>query len=256
MRTTTFTLAFGLLNIPVGVAPLESSPKKSTHQATCDGVRPRYVVLHGNSGEEVTRKDLVTVHTLPDGRRVETTSDERKACADARTGELSITGKIGLARVDLRLLDKPMLLVPARVGKKETTPDALALLTRALHESGIALTTRYVRRDSEQHALLYSTGRALVMQDLRFGGLMRKPVALPVEDVNPAALDLAFNILDTIPSSADLHARVDDYTARVATMVEAKADGVAPVAPEPAAKVTSIDDLMAALQASVAKKAA
>ena len=256
MRTTTFTLAFGMVNIPVGVAPLEASPKKATHQATADGVRPRYVVLHGNSGEEVSRKDLVTVHTLPDGRRVETTSDERKACADGRTGALTITGKIELASVDLRLLDKPMLLVPARVGKKVTAPDALALLARALDESGLALTVRYVRRDSEQNALLYSVGNALVMQDLRFGGLMRDPVALPVADVNPMALDLAFNILDSIPSSADLHARVDDYTARVAAMVEAKADGVAPAEPEAPVKVTNIVDLMEALAASLASKAA
>ena len=259
MRTTwNGSLSFGLVTIPVGLAPA-TAPKARASDVTFRTLhrecgtpikQKRWCPLHDR---EVSADELVKGWEVSKGQFVIVEDADLEAIEQRDTSRaIEISRFVPLAEVDPLFFDRTYFLAPSSA---EAQRRPYVLLLNAMKETGMAAIGRMVIRGNENFVLIRPKGEALVLETLFLAEDVRSQAeideAVEAVDVQEPELELARQLIDSLVGEwepEDLHS---EYRQNLRTLLEAKLAGEEIAMPEPVADAPVID-LMEALKKSVA----
>jgi DNA end-binding protein Ku len=259
MRTTwNGSVSFGLVNIPVGLAP---ATKPAARQSDVS-----FRMLHRECGTPIKQKRWCPVHErdvesdelvrgweVAKGQFVMVEDAELEAIEQRDTSRsIEISRFVHLAEVDPVYFDRTYYLVPAGA---EAQRRPYALLHEAMKDAGVAALGRFVLAGKEKLCLIRPMGDALALETLFVHDDVKDheeiDEAVAGSEVKKPELDLAKQIITSLSGAFDPNELRSDYRESLKELLEAKLDGAEITAPEPEAPAPVVD-LMEALRASVA----
>lgn len=258
------SIAFGLVNIPVGLTGAESRPDIQLHMVDSKNhARIRYERVNADSGEEVPWDRMVRGYEHEEGQFILLSDKELEGVQPKLTKTIEITEFVKLAEIDPLLFDKPYYLEPEKRGRK-----AYALLREALRESGKAGISRVVIRTREYLSAMFVRDDALVLMLLRFPQEIKasSKLELPSSDTKewqPAKreLQLAGRLIDEMSEKWNPKKYHDEYREALMDYVEKKIRSGETVEDvkegdeeEPAHRGNKVVDLAAYLEQSIGNK--
>ncbi len=260
MRTTwNGSLSFGLVSIPVGLAPATKPAARQSdvsfrllHRECMTPIRQkRWCPTHDREvsndelvkGWEVTKGQFVLVEDA-DLEALERSDDSRA---------IDITQFVRLEEVDPIYFDRTYFLVP---GSAPAARRPYVLLLEAMKDSGAAALGRFVRSGRESLCLVRARGEALVMETLFLAEDVYSQAeiseAVADAEVKDTELQLAQQVIASLEAPFDAEALVSEYRRDLRALLEAKLSGQEIAQPEPEVAEAPVVDLMEALRASVA----
>jgi DNA end-binding protein Ku len=245
-------ISFGLVNVPVKVYKAVDSHDVSfkLHHAECGGSIGMVRFCKGCEAQDVAWADL-SKGIEYDGLPVIVSPDEIKALEGEKPPAIEVVQFIDAGEIDPLSYESPYYLAPDKVSL-----EGYSLIRDVLAEQGRVALVRFALRSRVSMGILRPVGKLLVLQSLAWEDEVREP-AFPILDkpvaVRPKLMEMARVLVDSMTGEYEPSEWVDVYTARVKEFVAAKAgDGeFVPAAP---AVEEGVDDLIAALEASLAKK--
>ena len=261
MRTSwNGSICFGLVNIPVGLAPATRPQARQSdvsfrllHRECRTPIKQkRFCPLHER---ELLAEEIVKGFEVSKGEFV--VVEEAELEAIARVGDsrsIEITRFAALASVDPVYFDRSYLLVPAaqQAGRR-----AYVLLLQAMREMGMAGMGRFVQAGKEKLCLLRPRGDALALETL----FLVEDVYSQAEidevvgetEVKEAELDLARRLIAGLAGEFEpTEVLVSEYRLDLRSLLEAKLQGAELARPQPLPDGPVVD-LMEALKRSVAE---
>jgi DNA end-binding protein Ku len=259
MRTTwNGSISFGLVSIPVGLAPATKPAARSSDVS--------FRMLHRECGTPIKQKRYCPVHERdlgPDeivkgwevakGQFVLVEDEELEALTahdDSRS--IEINRFVDASEVDPIFFDRTYFLVPAQAPAARRP---YVLLLNAMHESGMAAMGRFVQQGREKLCLIRPKGDALALETLFLAAdvYSQAEIEEAVEEtsVKKPELDLAQQVIASLAGEFDPAELQSDYRRDLRALLEAKLAGEEIAAPEPVEE-TPVIDLMEALRRSVA----
>jgi DNA end-binding protein Ku len=260
MRTTwNGSISFGLVSIPVGLAPATKPAARSSDVS--------FRLLHRECGTPIKQKRFCPVHERdlgPDeivkgwevakGQFVLVEDEELEALnAHDDSRSIEIGRFVDAAEVDPIFFDRTYFLVP---GQAPAARRPYVLLLSAMRESGMAAMGRFVQQGREKLCLIRPKGDALALETLFLAAdvYSQAEIEEAVEDtaVKDPELVLARQVIESLAADFDPKDLESDYRRDLRALLEAKLAGEdITAAPEPAEEAPVID-LMEALRRSVA----
>jgi DNA end-binding protein Ku len=260
MRTTwNGSLSFGLVNIPVGLAP---ATKPAARQSDVS-----FRLLHRECKTPIKQKRYCTVHErdveadeivkgweVSKGEFVIVEDADLEALEQRDTSRaIEITRFVPVDQVDPIFMDRTYFLVPATAGAQRRP---YALLLDAMRETGMGALGRFVLAGKEKLCLIRPKGDALALETLFLAEDVHSQAEIEeavgeVEAKGPE-LDLARQLIDGLVGEFDPAELTSEYRRDLRAMLEAKLAGEELVRPEPAPEAPVVD-LMEALRRSVAE---
>jgi len=259
MRTTwNGSLSFGLVTIPVGLAPA-TAPKARASDVTFRTLhrecgtpikQKRWCPLHDR---EVSADELVKGWEVSKGQFVIVEDADLEAIEQRDTSRaIEISRFVPLADVDPLFFDRTYFLAPSSA---EAQRRPYVLLLDAMKESGMAAIGRMVIRGNENFVLIRPKGEALVLETLFLAEDVRSQAeideAVEAVDVKEPELELARQLIDSLVGDWEPESLQSEYRQDLRKLLEAKLAGEEIAVPEPVADAPVID-LMEALKKSVA----
>ena len=259
MRTTwNGSLSFGLVTIPVGLAPA-TAPKARASDVTFRTLhrecktpikQKRWCPVHDR---EVPNEELVKGWEVSKGQFVIVEEADLEAIAQHDTSRaIEISRFVPLAEVDPLFFDRTYFLAPSSA---EAQRKPYVLLLSAMKETGMAALGRMVIRGNENLVLVRPKGDALVLETLFLAADVRSQAEIDeaVEGINVSEpeLDLARQLIDSLVGEWEPSELQSEYRENLREMLEAKLAGEEITVPEPVAEAPVVD-LMEALRKSVA----
>jgi len=258
MRTTwNGSISFGLVNIPVGLAPATTPSARQSdvsfrllHRECETPIKQkRWCEFHDR---EVTADELVRGWEVAKGQFVLVEDADLEAIEQHDTSKSIEIGRfVRLEEVDPIYFDRTYFLVPAAA---EAARRPYVLLLDAMKDSGVAAQGRFVLAGKEKLCLIRPMGDALALETLFVSADVRDhaeiDAAVAGAEVKKPELDLAKQIIDSLAAPFDPEELKSEYRESLRQVLEAKLEGKEfelPVEAEP----TPVIDLMAALRASV-----
>jgi DNA end-binding protein Ku len=259
MRTSwNGSLSFGLVSIPVGLAP---ATKPAARQSDVS-----FRLLHRECGtpikqkrwcpthdREVTQDEIVRGYEVAKGQFLTVEDSDLEALErhdDSRS--IEITRFVESESVDPIFFDRTYFLVPDAGGAQRRP---YVLLLEAMRQTGTAALGRFVRSGRESLCLVRARGEALVLETLFLAEDVHSQaeIAEAVEsvDVKESELELARQVIDSLAGEFEPSELTSEYRRDLRALLEAKVRGEEIAVPEPVAEAPVID-LMEALKASVA----
>ncbi len=259
MRTTwNGSVSFGLVNIPVGLAP---ATKPAARQSDVS-----FRMLHRECGTPIKQKRWCPVHErdvesdelvrgweVAKGQFVMVEDAELEAIEQHDTSRsIDISRFVRLEEVDPVYFDRTYFLVPAGA---EAQRRPYVLLHEAMKDAGVAALGRFVLAGKEKLCLIRPMGDALALETLFVHDDVKEHAeideAVAGSEVKKPELDLAKQIIASLAGEFDPQELRSEYRESLRELLEAKLAGTEIVAPEPQAPAPVVD-LMEALRASVA----
>jgi DNA end-binding protein Ku len=259
MRTTwNGSLSFGLVTIPVGLAPA-TAPKARASDVT-------FRTLHRECGtpikqkrwcpvheREVTNDELVKGWEVSKGQFVIVEDADLEAIEQRDTSRaIEISRFVPLTEVDPMFFDRTYFLAPSSA---EAQRRPYVLLLNAMKETGMAAVGRMVIRGNENFVLIRPKGEALVLETLFLAEDVRSQAeideAVEAVDVKEPELELARQLIDSLVGDWEPESLQSEYRHNLRQLLEAKLAGEEIAVPEPVADAPVVD-LMEALKKSVA----
>ena len=251
--SNSFTLAFGVLNIPLSVYT-GTEQTRVTRKEFFDGdssIPVGRAAIRTDTGEVIASEHVVRLAEASNGAWVVLTDDEIADCTCPK-GVGDILTFVPVKDVGQYLAEDQAQVRPQRVkGKGNPSADkAFALLLTVLRKKKVVALVRVALRGPARHGLLFPDGSFIYV---RTADQVRAPRELnEAFKFSAAELSLAEALVDAV--GIDTPVITDDTAPAVRAFVDAKAVGVA--APVKVVVAAPADDLMAALSASIdAKKA-
>jgi DNA end-binding protein Ku len=260
MRTTwNGSLSFGLVTIPVGLAPA-TAPKARASDVTFRTLhrecrtpikQKRWCPVHDR---EVPNEELVKGWEVSKGQFVIVEDGDLEAIAQRDTSRaIEISRFVPLDEVDPLFFDRTYFLAPSSA---EAQRKPYVLLLNAMKETGMGALGRMVIRGNENLVLVRPKGEALVLETLFLAEDVRSQAEIDeaVEgiDVSEPELDLARQLIDSLVGEWEpAELLQSEYRESLREMLEAKLAGEEITVPEPVAEAPVVD-LMEALRKSVA----
>jgi DNA end-binding protein Ku len=261
MRTTwNGSLSFGLVNIPVGLAP---ATKPAARQSDVS-----FRMLHRVCGSPITQKRWCPVHDREVGpdeivKGWEIAKNEFVVVeeADLEALERQDTSRtieihqfVDAGQVDPIYFDRTYFLAPAA---NAAARRPYVLLLNAMQETGRAALGRFVLAGKEKLVLIRARGGGLALETLFLHEdvYSQAEIEEAVSDVElkDAELTLAEQIIDSLAGDFDPLALTSDYRRDLKAMLQAKLEGTELATPEPVVEDAPVIDLMDALRKSVAE---
>ena len=259
MRTTwNGSLSFGLVTIPVGLAPA-TAPKARASDVT-------FRTLHRECGTPIKQKRWCPVHErdvesdelvkgweVSKGQFVIVEDADLEAIEQRDTSRaIEISRFVPLTEVDPMFFDRTYFLAPSSA---EAQRRPYVLLLNAMKETGMAAVGRMVIRGNENFVLIRPKGDALVLETLFLSEDVRSQAeideAVEAIDVNEPELELARQLIDSLVGEWEPESLQSEYRQELRKLLEAKLAGEEIAMPEPVADAPVVD-LMEALKKSVA----
>ncbi len=251
--TSSGTISFGLVSIPIKVYPAASS--KSVHFNMLDGethsrVKQQYI---NAKGDVVARGDMVKGYEYSRDQYVIFTEDELKALEAKSDRSVEIAEFVPMQRVDALYFGSSQLLGPDKGGAK-----AYRLLNEAMTTMGQVAIGRWNTRGKQQLVLIRPRGRGLVLHILHYADEVRSFDDIEFgDDVKLGAreVELATQLIEQLTSESFEPEKYEDgYRQVVLEAVDRKVAGEDVVAAPKAKEQDQIIDLMAALKKSLEER--
>jgi len=247
-------LSFGLVNVPVGLYPATADQTihfNQLHKGTSH--RIRYKKVDEVTGDEVTSEEIVSGFPLGGGEYVVVTRDELKEAAPGKSETIEISDFVDLGEIDPVHFRQTYYLAPRGKGADR----AYALLRQAMHETGKIGIATMVLRDKEHLVAVRPGDDVLILETMYFADEIRSPSeeleTLPKEaSFAGRELEVAKRLVDSLTVPWEPADYQNTYRARVEELIDRKREGESVVFEEARPK-SNVIDLMAALEASVAK---
>ena len=253
------SLSFGLVSIPVGLAPATKPAARQSdvsfrllHRECLTPIRQkRWCPKHDR---EVTPDELVKGWEVAKGQFVVVEEAELEALErhdDSRT--IAIERFVPLADVDPVWMDRTYFLVP---GAAPAQRRPYKLLLEAMEEAGVGAIGRFVRSGRESLCLVRTRGSGLVLETMYLVEDVYSQAeideAMAETAVKSNELDLARQIVQGLAADFDPSELASEYRRDLRELLEAKLRGEELTVPEPAEEPAPAVDLIEALKASVA----
>jgi DNA end-binding protein Ku len=253
------SLSFGLVSIPVGLAPATKPAARQSdvsfrllHRECLTPIKQkRWCPKHDR---EVPPDELVKGWEIAKGQFVVVEEAELEALErhdDSRT--IDIERFVPLGDVDPVWMDRTYFLVP---GAAPAQRRPYKLLLDAMEEAGVGAIGRFVRSGRESLCLVRSRGKGLVLETLYLVEDVYSQAeideAMDETDVKGPELELARQIVQGLAAEFDPSELSSSYRLDLRTLLEAKLRGEEIAEPEPVAEPAPAVDLIEALKASVA----
>jgi DNA end-binding protein Ku len=259
MRTTwNGSLSFGLVSIPVGLAPATKPAARASDVS--------FRLLHRECGTPIKQKRYCPTHERdlgPDeivkgwevakGQFVLVEEAELEALTqhdDSRS--IEITRFVDAAQVDPIFFDRTYFLVPAQAAAARRP---YVLLLNAMGESGMAALGRFIQQGKEKFCLIRPKGDALALETLYLSADVYSQAEIEevVEEtaVKKPELELARQVIASLTGDFDPADLQSEYRGNLRAMLEAKLAGEELAVPEPTEAEAPTIDLMEALRRSV-----
>jgi DNA end-binding protein Ku len=259
MRTTwNGSLSFGLVSIPVGLAPATKPAARQSdvsfrqlHRECSTPIKQkRWCPTHDR---EVTQDEIVRGFEVAKGQYVIVEDADLEAIErsdDSRA--IEITSFVPDDSVDPIYLDRTYYLVPAATTAQRRP---YVLLLAAMQETGMAALGRFVRAGRESLCLVRAKGDALALETLFLAEDVHSQAeideAVEATQVKESELALARQVIESLAGDFEPSELTSEYRRDLRALLESKLRGEEVVAPEPVAEAPAVD-LMEALKASVA----
>jgi DNA end-binding protein Ku len=252
--TSSGTISFGLVSIPIKVYPASSSKTvrfSMLHAADHSRLKQSYVCRA--CGETVERSDTVKGYEYARDQYVVLSDEELSAIEKQSDRSIEIEEFVPIAKVDPIYFEKSNLLGPDKGGAK-----AYRLLREAMVESGRVAIGRFNQRGRQQLVLLRPTEDGLVMHGLYYADEVRHFDDIDLGDdveLKESELSLAHQLIDQLSAKKfEPEKFEDEYRRQVLEAVDQKVAGEEIVVAPTAEPKEQIIDLVAALKKSLAEK--
>ena len=261
MRTTwNGSLTFGLVSIPVGLAPATKPAARQSdvsfrllHRECMTPIKQKRWCP--NHDREVGPDEIAKGWEAAKGQYVLVEEAELEALEghdDSRSIEISQF--VPVSQVDPIWLDRTYFLVP---GATPAQRRPYRLLLEAMRETGTGALGRFVRSGRETLCLVRARGDALVLETLYLSEDVYSDAeiaeAVGATEVKAPELALAHQIIESLDGVFEPAALTSSYRRDLRVLLETKLQGgeLAPPSEPEAAKAPAVD-LLEALRASVA----
>jgi DNA end-binding protein Ku len=251
MRTTwNGSLSFGLVSIPVGLAPATKPAARQSdvsfrllHRECATPIKQkRWCPTHDR---EVSQDEIVRGYEVAKGQFIIVEDADLEAIErrdDSRS--IDITRFVPYDTVDAIHFDRHYYLVPGS-GAGQRRP--YVLLLEAMRETKTAAIGRFVRAGRESLCLVRTKDKALVLETL----FVAEDVYSAAEVAEAVEVELAKQVIESLEGDFDPSELHSEYRQDLRALLEAKLRGEEIAVPEPV-KEAPVIDLMEALKASVA----
>jgi DNA end-binding protein Ku len=260
MRTTwNGSISFGLVNIPVGLAPATASSARQSdvsfrllHRTCLNPIQQkRWCPFHD---VEVGPDELVRGWEVSKGHFVSVEDAELEALEQRDTSRtIGITRFVKLDEVDPVYFDRTYFLVPAGT---EAQRRPYVLLLAAMKEAEVGAIGSFVLAGKEKLCLIRPKGDALALETMFVAEDVKSQEeideAVSSSEVRGPELELARQIIASLEGPFESEDLRSEYRSQLRELLQAKLDGQEIEAPAPAATEAPVIDLMEALRASVA----
>ncbi|MGH3034791.1 MAG: Ku protein [Gaiellaceae bacterium] len=260
MRTTwNGSISFGLVNIPVGLAPATKPAARQSdiafrtlHRECGTPIKQkRYCPFHER---DVEADELVKGWEVSKGEFVMVEDADLEAIAQHDTSRsIEITRFVELPEVDPIFFDRTYYLAPASAAAQRRP---YVLLLNAMRETGMAAIGRFVLAGKEKLCLIRPKGDALALETLFLAEDVYSQAeideAVTDTEVKQAELDLARQVIAGLVGEFEPEELRSEYRASLKEMLEAKLSGQEIARPEPVPEAPVVD-LLEALKRSVAE---
>lgn len=250
--TSSTTISFGLVSIPVKVYTATSSKSVSFRQLHEKCGSPVKQRLHCPVCDEtVERRDLVKGYEVARDQYVRFTGEELHGLEAERFQTLDLMEFVPESTVDFLFIEKTQFLGPDKGGHK-----AFTLLSKAMRRTERIAVGRYWSRGKVQLGLLRPYKKGLVLHHVFYADEVRDYDDVDLGDdvaFQPAEETLADQLISQLSQeSFDASRFKDEYRERVQDAAEQKAQGHEVVAAPAAQPAAQIVDLFEALKQSLA----
>jgi DNA end-binding protein Ku len=248
------SVSFGLVNVPVKLVSATSPKDVRFHQLhDADGGRINQKRVCSIDGEEVEFSHIVKGYDLGGGRYVVVDPDELAGIDIEANRTIDIEEFVDLSEIDPVYFEKSYYLVPDGRAEKP-----YALLVETMQRTGKVAVGRFVLRTKQYLATLRARDGVLVLATMLYADEVVQADELEVPttaDTAPTQKELAMaaQLVESLAAPFDPSKYTDEYREKVLALIEAKADGEIIAAPEVATASAPVVDLMAALEASLAR---
>ena len=260
MRTTwNGSLSFGLVTIPVGLAPATKPAARQSdvsfrllHRECLTPIKQkRWCPTHDR---EVTQDELVRGWEVAKGQFVVVEDEELEAIERADDSRaIDISRFVELDEVDPVWFDRTYFLVPASAPAQRRP---YKLLLEAMSDAGVGALGRFVRGGRESLCLVRAKGSALVLETLFLAEDVHSQAeideAVESTELKKEELALAQQLIEGLRGEFEPEQLTSDYRHDLRVLLEAKLRGEEIAVPEPGAAPAPVIDLLEALKASVA----
>jgi DNA end-binding protein Ku len=252
----TGSISFGLVTVPVRLVSATRSLDVRFHQLEREtGARIRYRRVSEQSGDEVPNDRIVKGYELEPGRYVVVEAEELAALAPRASRQIEIEDFVDLAEIDPVYFEQPYFLLPEADAAK-----AYRLLVDVMSEQSVVAVGRFVLRSKEALVAIRAVDGVLCLETMRYADEVlpadrEQPIPEPVSEPTARELDMARQLVAALAGPFDPAKYHDEYREELLALIDHKAAGEeivrAPEAEEPA----KVLDLVAALEASLARTA-
>ena len=253
----TGTISFGLVTVPVrAVSATKSRDVRFNQLEGTTGARIRYRRVSEQTGDEVPNDKIVKGYEISPGQYVTISDDEMKALAPKASRTIDIEDFVDLDDIDPVYFEQPYYLAP--------DPNALKpyrLLVDAMTELRKVAIGRFVMRSKERLVAIRPVEGLLCLETMRYADeiVPASEVVPPLEEGDEPTqreLDMARQLVQSLAAEFDPGKYHDAYRQELLGLIERKAAGEEIVARPAAEETGKVLDLMAALEASLARAGA
>lgn len=248
-------ISFGLVSIPVKLFSATRSRSISFHLLHAkDQSRIQQKIYCPVDNAMIDRGELVRGYEFEKGRYVTFTDDELRNLEAHNDHSIEITEFLPLEKVDPLYFEESYY-----VASEPNASKAYRLLAEAMAQSGRVAIGRFTMRGKEHIVLIRPFDDGLMLHTMYYADEVRPADEVdraPHETIKDSELALAKKLIDALTQKKfDPSKYHDTYRERVMAAAEKKVAGqqVAETAPPP--RRGQVIDLMAALKASLGKRA-
>jgi len=250
----TGTVSFGLVTVPVrAVTATRSRDVRFNQLEESTGARIRYRRVSEQTGDEVPTEKIVKGYEIASGQYVTVTDDEMKALAPKASRTIDIEDFVDLDDIAPVYFEQPYYLAP--------DPQAIKpyrLLVEAMTELRKVAIGRFVMRSKERLVAIRPVDGVLCLETMRYADeiVPAADVVPPLEEGEEPStreLEMARQLVTSLASEFDPEKYHDTYREELLGLIERKSAGEEIVARPAAEETGKVLDLMAALEASLAR---
>ena len=253
----TGTISFGLVQVPVRLVTATRSKDVSFNQLEeSTGARIRYRKVSDTTGEEVTPDQIVRGYEFSKGKYVLIEDEEIQSLRPKGSHAIEIEEFVDLDEIDPLYFEQPYYLVPDARGLKP-----YKLLSEAMTELNKVAIGRIVMRSKERLVAIRPLDGMLCIETMRYADEVVAREGLIPDDESEVELTerervMAQQLVESLASDTfDASKYRDEYREQLLDLIDRKAAGEEIVAEPEVEAPAKVLDLVAALEASLAKSA-
>jgi DNA end-binding protein Ku len=248
-------ISFGLVTVPVKlVSAVRSKDVRFNQLEEGTGARIRYRRVSEATGDEVPNERIQKGYEIASGQYVVVDNDELEKLTPKASHTIEISDFVDLEQIDPLYFEQPYYLVPDRAAERP-----YRLLIEAMTDLQKVAVGKIVLRAKEHLVAIRPLDGALCIETMRHADEVIPLESLEEiprgDDVEPSQkeLDMARQLIEALAADFEPEKYHDEYREQLLGIIEKKAAGEEIVAEPLVEEPAKVVDLMAALEASLAR---